>query len=95
MGELNETTLLWAKTLKSIRESGDEVLLSLLSNITVTFTSDTIVLHAPNRGVFEMIEKNRDKLDPRIEIKIKSQDERDLTITKKLINLFGEKLELF
>ena len=93
--ELGQTSRLWANVLKRVRESGDEILLSILSNLFVTYTTEAIILTAPNKGIYEILEKNRDKLGcDLIQIKLKKPDDKDLTTEQKLVNLFGEKLEL-
>jgi hypothetical protein len=90
-----ETPNTWAQVLKRLRESDEVVLLGLVSNLTVTFTSDEITLHAPNRGVFDILSKNKAIFNcDLINIKLKKPDENGLTIDQKMVNLFGEKFEL-
>ena len=39
-----ETRELWARILKTVRESGDPYCIGLLSNLNVSFTHDTITI---------------------------------------------------
>jgi len=90
-----ETRDAWSNTLKNLRQSGDTILLSALSNIQAIFTHDTIVLLATNKGVFEILNQNKEKLKPNnitLEIKQKKHYEEALTTEKKLLNFFGDKI---
>ena len=90
-----ETREQWAAILKRLRETGEHVLIGVLSNLTVTFTHDTITIIAPNQGIFNMLVKYKDTIDcDTVFFRLKISEEKNLTIEQKLQYLFGEKLEV-
>jgi len=82
----------WANILKVLRET-DPVLLGVVSNIQTVFTHETITIIATNKGVFDILNKNADKLGGAI-IKMKKQEKAGLTLEQKLRGLFGDKLKI-
>ena len=86
-----ETRELWAATLKTLREGGEHVLLGVLSNLTVTFTHDSVTILTPNMGVYDILAKYHTFFSSdKIKIKLKDTNSK-LTIEQKLLNLFGER----
>jgi len=83
----------WVNVLKQLREGGDVVLLSAVSNLSVVFTHETITVVAPNKSMYEFLTKNTAKLGGAI-IKLKTAAQKELTVEQKLKGLFGEKLKV-
>jgi hypothetical protein len=88
-----ETQTQWADTLKNLRESGETVLISAISNLPVSFTHDTIFLTVQNPAVRSLIEKNFNQMPSNLILKGGKQTPK-MAITEKLQKLFGEKLNI-
>ena len=82
----------WVQVLKTLRERDESILHGIVSNLQIIFTHDTITLVAPNRGVAEILEKNRAALaSDKIKIRLREKPEKNITLEQKLANLFGDK----
>ena len=95
-----ETQKIWAKVLKCLRENNEQMLLSVVSNLQIIFTHETITIFAQNKSTFDILTKYKDILDLYsgnkniINIKMFKQSKEQISIEKKLINFFGDKLEI-
>ena len=89
-----ETRDKWANTLKMLREREEHVLLSAVSNLSVSFTHDSIILTASNQSVFEILKDNKNLLPPETKIKRREKSERTKSVEQKLRDIFGNKLEI-
>jgi hypothetical protein len=85
----------YLKLLKLLRENGEEILLSAFSNITPTYTHDSIIITTNKRATFEILKKYQEKISEyaglAITLTFKPLETRETT-ENKLEKLFGEKL---
>jgi hypothetical protein len=93
LGGLMETKNLWARTLKALRDNGEDFVLGAIANLSVSFTHDTIILHA-NKSIAALIQKRRDMFPENLVIRMPTDEKPVETIEQKLFKLFGKKLEI-
>ena len=92
-----ETRDKWIKVLKTLRESGEVVLLNAVSNVQTTFTHDTITIITQNQTTYEILKKQKSLLEKHVDpvhlvIKMKQTNTLGtLTIEQKLAKIFGDK----
>ena len=90
-----ETRKIWAGILKKLRESGESAVFAAVSNLPVVFTHESITLITTNKAVFDLLDKNQSVFGSElVRIKLKNKEKQDSSIEQKLINLFGDKLEI-
>jgi len=87
-----ETQTLWAKTLRTLREKNETVLVTAISNLPISFTADTITLTISNPAVRALVEKEKALLPDCLSIKNPRPHHAKMTLTEKMEKLFGDKL---
>ncbi|MCL2228280.1 MAG: hypothetical protein FWC00_00455 [Firmicutes bacterium] len=89
-----ETRSDWAQILKRLRDASEEVILSVISNLDVTFTHDAINIYVEVKSTYDMLVKNQAVFDSdkvKIHYRPKSKNAH-ITMEQKLGNLFGDRL---
>ena len=89
-----ETQRDWAKTLRSLRENGNDFLLNAISNVPISFTHDTIIMHAPNESIAELVNRKKELFPENLKIRLPHHEQKIETMEQKLQKLFGERLEV-
>jgi hypothetical protein len=91
--ELFEVRAAWAEALKKLRETGEEFVLNAIANTPISFTRDSIIVHAQNESVMRVIETNRALFPPMLVVKLpKKTEETTENIEQRLAKLFGERI---
>ena len=89
-----ETRSEWAQILKRLRDAGEDVILSVISNLDVTFTHDAINVYTEVKSTYDMLSRNIAVFGSslvKLHHRPKSKDAH-ITTEQKLSNLFGERL---
>ena len=94
-----ETREIWAHILKFLRENGENILLSAISNLQIIFTRETITIISPNSAVYDLLIKHQSIFDTYagksglVNIKkVTKQEKPQMTLEQKLAKIFGDKL---
>ena len=95
-----DTSEVWAKVLKSLRENGESVLFGACSDLgDIEFTSDCVIITAHNESVYAILKKHLPTLNkyaggPYIDLKLAKKDTYKTDVIEKLKELFGDKLKV-
>ena len=85
---------LWAATLKSLREKHEDMILGCITNLVVTFTESSIIIHATTPVIKTLLEKHKHLFPEITQIKLPEKKDVPQTIEQKLEKIFGDKLTL-
>jgi len=95
-----DTSEVWAKVLKSLRENAESVLFGACSDLhDIEFTSNEIIIHAHNESVYGILKKHLAALNKYaggeyIDLQLAKKDTYKTQTIENLKKLFGDKLKI-
>jgi len=95
-----DTSEVWAKVLKGLRENNESVLFGACSDLRdIEFTGNEIIIHAHNESVYGILKKHLSTLNKYaggqyIDLQRGKQENSKQQTIEKLRELFGEKLQI-
>jgi len=95
-----DTSEVWAKVLKGLRENGESVLFGACSDLRdIEFTTDFVIITVYNESVYAILKKHLTTLNKYaggayIELHLAKKDIDKTRTIEKLKELFGDKLKI-
>ena len=94
-----DTSVIWARVLRILRDNDESILHSACSNIDVEFTNDEIILTTASETVVQVLQRYHGKLNEYaggqyIKINLGGRTKNRREVVEKLREIFGEKLKV-
>ena len=95
-----DTSEVWARVLKGLRENNESVLFGACSDLRdIEFTGNEIIIHAHNESVYGILKKHLGTLNKYaggqyIDLQLAKKDAYKTQVIENLKELFGDKLQV-